>query len=115
MASNCSVMVSFMLLYLWTKEVIVYYRDLEFPGCGDHKTLLTHINNNLGGECYKCSTSTDSSMPWCVACRNCEAAQASTLIVYIHEEEAMYLANAYTFQDSKIKGVVYMCTGCYVR
>lgn len=57
----------------------------EFPGCREHSSMLSFAKGNGHAACSQCvkgsessyySCSTDTSSPWCNACRNCDETRA---------------------------------------
>lgn len=91
---------------------------LEFPGCGQHKTLLSVKKTNGHGKCSKCSTATDTSGPWDAGCRQCKNITRK-IFWSLSVREAQYLLKAFPSKarkskDDSVKVKVLSCPYCNV-
>ena len=93
-------------------------RYLEFPGCGQHKQLLSHKKPNGHGKCGKCPCATDTHGPWDQGCRQCKGV-TNKLFWSLSVREAQYLLRAFPpsarrSKDDVVRIKVLSCPCCGV-
>ena len=91
---------------------------LEFPGCGQHKQLLSIRKPNGHAKCARCTSSTDNNGPWVHGCRQCKGATRK-IFWSLSVREAQFLLRAFPSEKRKNKEdliniTVLACPSCKV-